>query len=161
MLRVRRPLLAGLPSIQLSSVREIEPSPDLNRQPKGLFAPNGRFGLKAKTEFDSPIRQGRFMALYQYPRKSRRLHMSTVRPEKTGRKPRSTPSGSKRKSGPPTEAPDAQEATAGSDDSPAFIYPGHLIRGPPLAFSIREFCLAHRISVPFLFSIKGTGPRAT
>ena len=89
--------------------------------------------------------------------------MSTVRPEKTGRKPRSTPSESKRRSGPPTEAPDARggEASTSSDDSPAFIYPGHLIRGPPLAFSIREFCLAHRISVPFYFRLKaqGLGPR--
>ena len=88
--------------------------------------------------------------------------MSTVRPEKTGRKPRSTPSESKRRSGPPTEASDAEEeASASSDDSPAFNYPGHLIRGPPLAFSIREFCLAHRISVPFYFRLKaqGLGPR--
>ena len=87
--------------------------------------------------------------------------MSTVRPETTGRKPRSTHSESKRRSGPPTEAPDAQEQITGPDEHPASIYPGHLIRGPPLAFSIREFCLAHRISVPFLFSIKGTGTRAT
>ena len=38
-----------------------------------------------------------------------------------------------------------EEASTSSDDSPAFNYLGHLIHGQPLAFSIREFCLAHRI----------------
>ena len=87
--------------------------------------------------------------------------MSTVRPEKTGRKPRSTPSESTRRSGPPTEALDAEEAPASYDGSPVVVSRGHLIHGPPLAFSIREFCLAHRISVPFYFRLKalGLGPR--
>jgi hypothetical protein len=87
--------------------------------------------------------------------------MSTVRPGTTGRKPLSTQSRCKRTSGRPTEAPDAQEQSTGPDEHPASIYPGHLIRGPSLAFSIREFCLAHRISVPFYFQLKaqGLGPR--
>src|SRR3977135_4061114 len=87
--------------------------------------------------------------------------MSTIRPGTTGRKPRTTPSESNRRNGPPTEASDAEEASAVYDDSPAFNCPAHVIRGPPLAFSIREFCLAHRISVPFYFQLKakGLGPR--
>ena len=54
-----------------------------------------------------------------------------------------------------------EEASTSSDDSPAFNYLGPLIRGQPVAFSIREFCLAHQISEPFYFRLKaqGLGPR--
>jgi hypothetical protein len=60
--------------------------------------------------------------------------MSSIRGETTGRKPR---------------------PAAGHEGEPPNI------RGPPVAYTVKEFCAAHRISVAFYYELKreGRGPR--
>ena len=87
--------------------------------------------------------------------------MSTTRPGTTGRKPRPTPSESARRSGPPTEASCAEEASASYADSPRFPLPEAPNSRTAAGVFDPEFCLTHRISVPFYFQLKaqGLGPR--
>jgi hypothetical protein len=101
-----------------------------------------------------------------------------ARPEITGRGPRGTPGGARRRSGPPIRAKDSTAAADGAKDSTAAAdgaddaaqadaisreheptpyaeahsnaRPKTLrIRGPPAAYSIPQFCAAHNISQLF------------
>ena len=88
-----------------------------------------------------------------------------ARGEITGRKPRTTPVQAKRKPGKPTKADiDAIEPTCRSEPSLNGAAPTPKARGPPpsfaAAFTVLEFCQAHRISETHYYEMKknGQGP---
>jgi predicted DNA-binding transcriptional regulator AlpA len=106
-----------------------------------------------------------------------------ARREITGRKPAATADVAKRKAGPPADDPDEiesdeiesdkREATSSSDVCEELEPPDHLdpdaeptrkrppVRGPPLAFSIEEFCHLHGFSRSFFYVLeqRGLAPR--
>ena len=89
-----------------------------------------------------------------------------ARGEITGKKPVQTPDRSKRHSGPPSADATAIEPTAKSDPDSHTKGQATPIRGPPVPpawYSVREFCLAHRLSISMYFKLKaqGRGPRET
>ena len=83
-----------------------------------------------------------------------------VRPEITGQKPRVAADRAKRRPGPPRADADAVEPTphreresSTRDERPPFC-------GPPVpaaAYSIREFCAAHRLSESMYFKLRNQG----
>jgi len=78
----------------------------------------------------------------------------------TGRKPRLTPDRAQRRPGPPRADADAVQPTPHSDPSSSVTAKPPLIRGPPIptaAYSIREFCTAHRLSQSMYFKIRNQG----
>jgi hypothetical protein len=88
-----------------------------------------------------------------------------ARGETTGKKPRATRDHDKREDGPPKEAdPKAIEPQAQSDQTKGESNEPKRVRGPPpafaQAFTIDEFCEAHRISREFFFKMQrdGWGP---
>ena len=89
-----------------------------------------------------------------------------ARGEITGKKLVQTADEGKRLPGPPIADATAIEPTAKSE--PASHTKGNAtpIRGPPVPpawYSVREFCLAHRLSTSMYFKLKaqGRGPRET
>jgi hypothetical protein len=83
-----------------------------------------------------------------------------ARGEVTGRKPLVTADPSKRKAGPPRADAAAVEPTPHSDPSSSVIAKTPPIRGPPVpaaAYSIREFCAAHRLSESMYFKLRNQG----
>ena len=89
-----------------------------------------------------------------------------ARGEVTGKKPTQTADQTKRLPGPPIADVRAIEPTTKSEpDAPAKAN-ATPIRGPPVPpawYSVREFCLAHRLSISMYFKLKaqGRGPRET
>jgi hypothetical protein len=85
-----------------------------------------------------------------------------ARREITGKKPRVTPTRAKRRTGPPQKIdPGAIEPTLSSEPNPNNVDDeANRIRGPPFAFSVAEFCRAHRISQAHYYELKrnGCGP---
>jgi hypothetical protein len=84
-----------------------------------------------------------------------------ARPEITGRKLITTPDRPKRGSGPPSADQKAIEPTLHSRPEENTSTKRPPIRGPPLAFSILEFCELHRISKELFFKAQreGWGPK--
>jgi hypothetical protein len=87
------------------------------------------------------------------------------RGEVTGKKPRTTPVRAKRQDGPPKKVdPGAIEPTRSSEPSLNGAAPTPKARGPPpvyaAAFTVSEFCEAHRISETTYYELKknGLGP---
>jgi hypothetical protein len=83
-----------------------------------------------------------------------------ARGEVTGRKPVVTADPTKRKPGPPSADPGAVEPMAHSEPDSIISVKLPPIRGPPLAMSIRVFCVLHGISEDMFFKMKreGWGP---
>jgi hypothetical protein len=87
-----------------------------------------------------------------------------ARGEITGKKPAQTADEAKQPPGPPSSDPEAIEPTNKTEpDAPAKAK-ATPIRGPPIPpvwYSIREFCQAHRLSISMYFKLKaqGLGPR--
>ena len=84
----------------------------------------------------------------------------------TGKKPTQTADQTKRGPGPPRAEPTAIEPTAKSESEAPAKAKATPIRGPPVPpawYSVREFCLAHRLSISMYFKLKaqGRGPRET
>jgi hypothetical protein len=83
-----------------------------------------------------------------------------ARAEITGRKPRVSPDRAQRPPGPPRADPDAVEPTAHRYPNSRAIAKTPPIRGPPVpaaAYSIREFCAAHRLSESMYFKLRNQG----
>jgi hypothetical protein len=89
-----------------------------------------------------------------------------ARGEITGKKPAQTADQMKRLPGPPSADATAIEPAAKSEpDAPAKAE-ATPIRGPPVLaawYTIREFCVAHRLSISMFFKLKADkrGPRET
>jgi hypothetical protein len=89
-----------------------------------------------------------------------------ARGEITGKKPVQTADEAKRLPGPPIADATAIEPTAKSEPDSHTKGKVTPIRGPPVPpawYSVREFCLAHRLSISMYFKLKaqGRGPRET
>jgi hypothetical protein len=89
-----------------------------------------------------------------------------ARGEVTGKKPTQTADQTNRLSGPPSAEPTAIEPTGKSEPEASAKAKATPIRGPPVPpawYSVREFCLAHRLSISMYFKLKaqGRGPRET
>src|SRR5262249_28372490 len=89
-----------------------------------------------------------------------------ARGEITGKKPAQTPDEAKRLPGPPIADATAIEPTTKSEPDSHTKGKATPIRGPPVPpawYSVREFCLAHRLSISMYFKLKaqGRGPRET
>src|SRR5262249_39737467 len=89
-----------------------------------------------------------------------------ARGEITGKKPAQTADEAKRLPGPPIADATAIEPTTKSESDSHTKGNGTPIRGlpaPPAWSSVREFCLAHRLSISMYFKLKaqGRGPRET
>jgi hypothetical protein len=87
-----------------------------------------------------------------------------ARGEITGKKPAQTADQTKRLPGPPTADATAVEPTAKSEPDAPANDKATPIRGPPVPpawYSVREFCLAHRLSISMYFKLKADerGPR--
>jgi hypothetical protein len=84
-----------------------------------------------------------------------------ARAEITGCKPRVTQDRPQRRPGPPRAHPEAIEPTPRRELESIIRDERPPIRGPPLAFSIAEFCRAHGISESMYFKMRaqGLGPR--
>ena len=83
-----------------------------------------------------------------------------VRAEITGQKPRVTADRAKRRPGPPRADPDAVEPTPHRERQSSSRDERPPIRGPPIpiaAYSIAEFCAAHRLSQSMYFKIRNRG----
>ena len=83
-----------------------------------------------------------------------------VRAEITGQKPRVTANRAKRRPGPPRADADAVEPTPHKDSNSSVTAKTPPIRGPPVraaAYSIREFCAAHRLSESMYFKLRNQG----
>jgi hypothetical protein len=83
-----------------------------------------------------------------------------VRAEITGQKPRVTADRAKRRPGPPRADADAVEPTPHRERQSNTRYGRQPIRGPPVpvaAYSIREFCEAHRLSESMYFKLRNQG----
>ena len=86
-----------------------------------------------------------------------------VRAEVTGQKPNLTADRAKRRPGPPRADPDAVEPTPHRERQSSSRDERPPIRDPPIpaaAYSIREFCAAHRLSESMYFKLRthGLGP---
>ena len=86
-----------------------------------------------------------------------------VRAEITGQKPRVAADRAKRRPGPPRADADAVEPTPHRECESSTRDERPPIRGPPVpaaAYSIREFCAAHRLSESMYFKLRhqGLGP---
>ena len=89
-----------------------------------------------------------------------------ARGEITGKKPGQTADEAKRLPGPPIADATAIEPTTKSKSDSHTKGKTTPIRGPPVPpawYSVREFCLAHRLSISMYFKLKaqGCGPRET
>jgi hypothetical protein len=89
-----------------------------------------------------------------------------ARGEITGKKPAQTADEAKRLPGPPIADATAIEPTTKSESNSHTKGKATPIRGPPVLpawYSVREFCLAHRLSISMYFKLKaqGRGPRET
>ena len=89
-----------------------------------------------------------------------------ARGEITGKKPVQTADEAKRLPGPPGADATAIEPTTKSESDSHTKGKATPIRGPPVRpawYSVREFCLAHRLSSSMYFKLKaqGRGPRET
>ena len=89
-----------------------------------------------------------------------------ARGEITGKKPGQTADEAKRLPGPPIADATAIEPTTKSEPDSHTKGKSTPIRGPPVPpawYSVREFCLAHRLSISMYFKLKaqGCGPRET
>lgn len=82
-----------------------------------------------------------------------------ARAEITGRKPRVSPDHAQRRPGPPRADAQAVEPTPHRDPSLS-VTATPPIRGPPVpraAYSIAEFCAAHRLSESMYFKMRNQG----
>jgi hypothetical protein len=89
-----------------------------------------------------------------------------ARGEITGKRPAQTADEAKRLPGPPIADATAIEPTTQSESDSHLKGKATPTRGPPVPpawYSVREFCLAHRLSVSMYFKLKaqGRGPRET
>jgi hypothetical protein len=89
-----------------------------------------------------------------------------ARGEITGKKPAQTADEAKRLPGPPIADATVIEPTTKSEPDSHTKGKATPIRGPPVPpawYSVREFCLAHRLSISMYFKLKaqGRGPRET
>ena len=87
-----------------------------------------------------------------------------ARGEITGKKPVQTADEAKRLPGPPIADATAIEPTAKSEPDSHTKGKATPVRGPPVPpawYSVREFCLAHRLSISMYFKLKADerGPR--
>jgi hypothetical protein len=94
------------------------------------------------------------------------MEFTMARGEITGKKPAQTADEAKRLPGPPIADATAIEPTIKSDWDSHTEGKATPIRGPPVPpawYSVREFCLAHRLSISMYFKLKarGRGPRET
>lgn len=83
-----------------------------------------------------------------------------VRAEITGQKPRVTADRAKRRPGSLSTAAEALDPTPHHDPHSSVTTKTISIQGPPTptaAYSIREFCLAHRVSVSMYFKLRNEG----
>ena len=83
-----------------------------------------------------------------------------ARPEITGQKPRVAADRPKRLPGPPRADADAVEPTPHRERESSTRDERPPIRGPPVpaaAYSIREFCAAHRLSESMYFKLRNQG----
>ena len=83
-----------------------------------------------------------------------------VRAEITGQKPRVTAYRAMRRPGPPRTDPDAVEPTPHRERQSRSRDERPPIRGLPIAtaaYSIREFCAAHRLSESLYFKLRNQG----
>jgi len=83
-----------------------------------------------------------------------------ARAEVTGCKPRVTADRAKRRPGPPRADADAVEPTPHRERESSTRDERPSIRGPPVpaaAYSIREFCAAHRLSESMYFKLRNQG----
>jgi hypothetical protein len=92
------------------------------------------------------------------------MECTMARGEVTGKKPTQTADQTKRLPGPPSADSAAIEPTAKSEPDSSAKPKATPIRGPPVPpawYSVREFCLAHRLSISMYFKLKADerGPR--
>ena len=83
-----------------------------------------------------------------------------ARGETIGRKPRVTADHAERRPGPPRADTDAVEPTPHTDPNSSVTAKTPPIQGPPIptaAYSIREFCEAHRVSESMYFKLRNQG----
>jgi predicted DNA-binding transcriptional regulator AlpA len=84
-----------------------------------------------------------------------------ARPEITGRGPGATADVAERKAGPPSDDSNEIEPFAHFDPDVEPVRKRPPVRGPPLAFSVQEFCALHGISRSYFYLLvqRGLAPR--